>query len=569
MIQPDLFMSPQTPTPAEPAVHDEGASFSLDFLHPYSRYGAAVALHLENRRRAAADEPPLHPHDVRDAAHALTLVRAALTPTPGRFSMRTPDLPGDAGTTRLRFRYLDAETAAPGTGEGKEKQNAANGCYIAPHVLTDDKSARNAISELRSTLAALDRPTAGTQRADLKRSISPVSAKGNWGGANLTDPKASLLVAACAALSTVTEHKPAAWDGLNIALIPDLPLLNGDATPLLDFVSAFADLSAAYVSGAMEWTLSTQGDPAKRGYHRPKLHNGNYPEAASGLGALSVVAALGRVAREERLLANGNTDRAARARRVLAALAERPLYLVSAKTTQQQRFGHHLVALAEDHDLGRVLSDLRRMLPTGATGFKDPKVPLFRTMADRWIRAFTRPALRDFLAVRAEYPASLTSILLTYFQHPSMALSPEHVAAAREYGAHINYAAYRAAKDAEDDDRRAKRSGLSRAEYKQRFLVTLESFVRSAKSGPALLSSVSREIGRFSGRDLPVSAAPFMEGVAQGQIALHDAQDLMMAFMRLSTFVPKAGQDEASAEDLDSTADDEMPDEGSDSETDA
>ena len=36
-------------------------------------------------------------------------------------------------------------------------------------------------------------------------------------------------------------------------------------------------------------------------------------------------------------------------------------------------------------------------------------------MADRFLRLFTRPALRDFLAIRAAYPAELAPVFDTYF----------------------------------------------------------------------------------------------------------------------------------------------------------
>lgn len=522
---------------------------AFDFAHPLPRYGAAVALYLAKKR----------PQDVTTVAEALPLVREALSRALASFSLRTLDHPTDASLGMLRFRYVSVSDLAPGPAA---KQNAANGCYMAPYVLSSDVGAAGTVAEVRALLNALGQDKAAAASAQFKRSISPVTAKGNWGRSSLADPKASLLMVACTALGTLTALKPAAWRGKdgNVGLVPDLPLVQGDASPLMVFLKAFDDLNESYSEGLLDAAFDTKEKPETRKYKRPKIFRGNYPEAATGLGAVTLVAALGRIVREERTHASGDAARAERARRVLESLAEQPVYLVSNAGTQQERFGHHLALLAEEHDFSEVLKRMQG-LPTGASGFNDPKVSLYRTMFDRWLRFFTVPAFRDFLAIRADYPTELAPILTAFFTSPAMELSDEIVASARAYGAFINRAAYYAAKDSVDEDKRSERTGLTPAEYKQRFLVTFESFVRSAKTGPALLASVGREVGRFSKRDLPTEAAPFMEAVARGDVPASVAQDLIMAFMRLSTF--QKGENAPSAEtedDLDSTGGDETPD---------
>lgn len=524
----------------------------LDFAHPLPRYGAAAALHLAKKR----------PQDVTAVEEAIRLVREALSRALASFSLRTLDQPTDASLDNLRFQYIPVSELAPGPAA---KQNAANGCYMAPHILSSDVGAAGTVAEVRALLNVLGGDKALTASAQFKRSISPVTAKGNWGRSSLADPKASLLTVACTALGTITAIKPAAWRGKdgNIGLIPDLPLVQGDTSPLMSFIKAFDDLNRSYSEGLLDAALDTKGNANARKYKRPKIFRGNYPEAATGLGSVTLIAALGRVAREERIHAAGDSARAERAHSVLEALAEQPLYLVSNAGTQQERFGHHLARLAEEHNLSEILKRMQG-LPTGASGFNDPKVSLYRTMFDRWLRFFTRPAFRDFLAIRADYPAELTPVLTAFFTSPAMELSEEIVASARAYGAFINRAAYYASKDSVDDDQRAQRTGLTLAEYKQRFLVTIESFIRndrSSSSGPSLLASVGREVGRFSKRDLPAEAAPFMEAVARGEVPASVAQDLMMAFMRVSTFQKSAETSPVEDEDdLEATGDDETPD---------
>lgn len=240
--------------------------------------------------------------------------------------------------------------------------------------------------------------------------------------------------------------------------------------------------------------------------------------------------------------------------------------------SRQERFGHHLVSLALDGDLRATSAALRRVLPFGAEWPKpgqkeDPKISLFRLMADRFLRLFTRPALRDFLATRASYPAELGFVFDAYFTSYAMhPLPPDLVASARAYGAALNYAAYRAAKaDAETEAKRRGSDARKAAELKQRALVEFESAVQSAKSGPELLAKVGSRAGRLAGFDIPAEAASFMEAVASGTVDLQQARDLVTAFMRLSTYSRRSGSDHGpettSADEplADMTAEDDAP----------
>lgn len=502
-------------------------------LHPYPRYGAAVALNKAHRTPAEIDTPE----------KLAPLVAEAIEQALAQFTLYTPDDPKAEGTTTLTFDWV--KDPEPGSKSG---QVAARGYYLAPHVITSDGSAAGLLSEARALAAelrsgnALDRPT------PLKRSFAPLVSKVNAGTASLSDPKTSCLNAALTALTTVTPDKAAAWSLGTAALIPDLPLVdanNPSHFPLLDYVQFFSYIRAQYYdsAAAMRATVSKEG-----GYRRPRLHEGNFPEAPanSAISALGVVASVGWWARHGETHAIGDPE--GWARRVLDLLAERPLLIVSYDGSRQERFGHHLVGLALEGDLRAVIAALRRVMPTAADGWNDPKVELFRMMTDRFLRLFTQPALRDFLAIRAPYPAELGPVFETYFTTYAMPpLTPELVASARAYGAALNRAAWAAASsEAQSDEKRRGASSRSPEEYKQRVLVEFESAVQSAKNGPELLAKVGSRAGRLAGYEMPPEAADFMEAVASGLIPIAQARDLVTAFMRLGTWTPKADRSTAS-----------------------
>lgn len=498
-------------------------------LHPYPRYGAAVALNKAGSDPALIDTPEKLAPLVAEA------IEQALT----QFSVHTLDDPKAEGTSTLTFDWV--KDPEPGSKTG---QVASKGYYLAPHVITSDGSAAGLLKEARALAAemragdALNKPTA------LKRSFAPLVAKVNSGTASVSDPRTTRLNAALTALATVTPDKAAAWSMGTAALIPDLPLVDANDPhrfPLLDYVDFFSRMRSRYYDTA----AAMQTPPSKEGgYKRPRLHEGNFPEAPSNsaISSLSVVASVGWWARHGQTHAVDDPE--GWARRVLDLLAESPILVVSYDGSQQEGFGHHLVGLALDGDLRAVTASLRRVMPTAADSWNDPKVELFRMMADRFLRLFTRPALRDFLATRATYPAELGPVFESYFTTYAMKpLSLNLVASARAYGAALNRAAWAAAtSDARSDEKRRGTSSRSDDEYKQRALVEFESAVQSAKSGPELLAKVGSRAGRLAGYEMPPEAAGFMEAVAAETIPLDQARDLVTAFMRLGTWAPKGVQ---------------------------
>lgn len=543
---------------------------TLDFDHFYPRYGAAAAL-VALRRRI---------DDVDTTEAAARLAADALDRLLGRFFFEPFGDPTLAGTAAVDYRYLSDHRLDPGKASG---QIASRGFYLAPHAVTaNGNAARSTIKSSRVLRHLMRGKVNFNKRIPLGRGAGPLTGQINARNPNtgslsksVTEPFVSPLEAAFTAIATLTDLKPADWRSSsggslsNHALIPDLPLVDGDATPLLDFVEAFRLLRDTHQSrGGHTATLKATDAPENRTFPRPPVYRGNYPGAPHDpvLGPLSLLAAIGRLARDEETIA-GHTA-GAHVRDLLDALADAPLYLVSYDGDRRvDAFGHHLVGFAQAGDLGRAVDALGRTVPFGvdpAKRFSDPTAKLFRRAAARFVQTFEPGAFRDFLAFRADYDAALDPILTAYMETQT---PPDIVTAARVYGQSLNYAAYRAAQAGVEADLKANRPGRTLTEYKARVLVELESNARGAKSGHALLAQLGTVAGRLTRGEIRTEAGPFMEAVARGEadggIGLDEAKNLVIAFMRLRSAPAEslAAPDDAHATPSpdDSTAGDPVP----------
>lgn len=170
----------------------------------------------------------------------------------------------------------------------------------------------------------------------------------------------------------------------------------------------------------------------------------------------------------------------------------------------------------------------------------DPKFKLYKFFFDRFLQQFSQPAFRDFLATRAEYPNNLSPLIEQYMASEHQNLSPELIKSARAYGQSLNRAAYNAAKKEETEDVKNGRTARPLQEYKNRILVQFESTILSAKSPVALLSQMNIISGRLTGFEIGSEAGLFMETVASWSPTKDNtslAQELVTAFMRLSSYV--------------------------------
>ncbi|AUD02100.1 hypothetical protein [Spirosoma pollinicola] len=522
--------------------------------HPYPRYGLATAMVMLDNQLA----------DFTDPIMLLKLGAKALRKGINAYSLRT--LGDPKSDTKLSFTYLSGEDVNPGSANN---QSSKFGYFLAPHILTSNNAAE-AIKEIRQLLQLLDGTDVNPAKSyELKRSFAPMIAKLNNGNASMANPRVGLLEATFTAIATLTDLKPSVYaphkkdEFCNFGIIPDLPLWDEQKPshlPLIEFVEVFKDLTDTYAREPGEDKYIATVKPDKKAYARPSVFSGNYPGAAKGgtLGAISLVAAIGRWARQENTLLLGKPNNEL-ARIVLIQLATRPLYIVSYEGIRQESFGHHLVDLALNSDLSDINQAFNKVRLLGIDErekFKSTNWQNFRMMSDRFLRLYTPASFQDFLAFRAEYPASLKPLIEHYMTQQSDKLSPEIIKSARAYGESLNNAAFSAAtEEMEDDARRQNKPKptseikktldyrTKRNQYKDRILTQFESTVGSAKSSAALLSQLGTIAGRLTHREIKPEAGEFMEAVLTGDISIDDAKNLITAFMRLSTF--KAATSEA------------------------
>ena len=240
--------------------------------HPLPRYGLAVAI---QSWRARTDNRKGLP-DFDDAALAEIATETLTDVQFGYLLHAQPE--GEKADVVVYRRFNDIARLDPGS---KSKQNAANGYFLAPHILTS-KNSGMMVKEFK----ALQKALRGNldKSFQLKRSFSPQTSKINAGTKSMSDPKDALLVAAFTAIGAATQHKAAALDFdsfTNIALVPDIPFFHGkeDHYPLLDYLYMLDliqdNLGDAYVGPY---------DPIKKKYgRRPPIYNGNFKHALNNV----------------------------------------------------------------------------------------------------------------------------------------------------------------------------------------------------------------------------------------------------------------------------------------------
>ena len=509
--------------------------------HPYPRYGVAAAMVAQHEQLL----------DFTNPEALIKLATKTLKAGLHAYSLYTLGDPKTEST--LIFNYLDSAAVNPGSANN---QSSKTGYFLAPHVLTSNNAA-DAVKEIRQLIQLLETKDVNPAKSyELKRSFAPMIAKLNNGNASMANPRVGLLEAAFTAVATLTDLKPSVYaphkkdEFCNFGIIPDLPLWEEGAPklrPLVEFVAVFRDLSQNYDDKKKEGgKYVATVNPDKKAYARPGIFFGNYPGAAKSgtLGAVSLVAAIGRWARQENTFLLGDpTD--VLAKKVLHYLANRPLYIVSYETIRQESFGFHLVSLALDNDLSdinKALNAVRLLGVEAKDKYKSTNWQTFRLMSDRFLRLYTSASFQDFMAFRAEYPHALKPLLEHYMTQQTTNLSRTIIQSARAYGESLNFAAYKAAREEMDEDKAKDRKGRTLSEYKDRILTQFESTIGSAKSSPALLSQLGTIAGRLTHREISPEAGDFMEAVLTGDVPMDDAKNLITAFMRLSTFKSKTAE---------------------------
>lgn len=522
---------------AEATLFDEietpSAPLDLPLAHPYARYGLAVAM---VQSRLKFDE--LNKANLRDAlAYSIEIGLE-------HFRMRTGDNP--ANTRLLRFSEIKMDELQAEATLVQSSGLAAKGIYIFPTVVTTDGNAKDTWKNAIDVVKKLRDGNSFDDREKFSRSFAPTTAKINNGTASQTEPKGSLLEVACALITTLTPLKPAAWPGPstpNTVIIPDLPL-----EELRDFVSLFQQMSGTKLDGDLMHAQLKEVKPfdeskpkrvskkpakaaiIKSEFRRPRLHSGNYPFAprdAGTFGAVGLLGAIGRWAHEAK--------ESAWATRVLEAIAGQPLYIVSYDKISQVRFGHHIVGLALNGELSKMVDALWREtklyadLDSAMIRRDTPAYQLFYLQTSRFLQTFSKPAFADFLAARAEYPSELRPLFEEYFMSQNIPI--ELVVSARMLGQHLNYTAYRAANEDVAENAKNRRDTVRKA--KAKIIVEFESAIMSAKLPEDMTYRLSERSGRLTYGELPPEATAFMDATNCGQIDLPRAKHLLIAYLRL------------------------------------
>ena len=415
----------------------------------------------------------------------------------------------------------------------KEKNDAKKYIFLAPNTIASEMKASNLYNAVYKTCSE--------ENVDLlkayKISQSEVPTSGEFnnfsdsGNIGRGKPSATVFDQCLALITSTTALKPClqyksgagkiSMD--NTCLLPDL-----DITDLQKFIKLFKririqKLDSSLMVGKVK---CEKGKTLRYIPKRPNIFNGNFPNAphSSALGSIALLGAIGEMTKEK--------DVSELANKVLESLKDCNFYAIKYGDASVFSFSHSIIRLAERGKLRRIVDSLyyvelyKEGRRSTSNAFEYQKFDLF---ASRFLQIFNRPAFKDFLAFRAEYPHDIELLLNTYFCDMEK-IDKEIVTSAKKLGNWLNSVAYSSAK---------KEVGTSNwdnlIKAKAKVLVELESSVFSAKSGDALIAYTITRAGRLSGFDAPTEASLFMEKAASGELPLEQAKNLLIAFSRLKS----------------------------------
>ena len=416
----------------------------------------------------------------------------------------------------------------------KEKNDAKKYIFLAPNTIASEMKASNLYNAVYKTCSE--------ENVDLlkayKISQSEVPTSGEFnnfsdsGNIGRGKPSATVFDQCLALITSTTALKPClqyksgagkiSMD--NTCLLPDL-----DITDLQKFIKLFKririqKLDSSLMVGKVK---CEKGKTLRYIPKRPNIFNGNFPNAphSSALGSIALLGAIGEMTKEK--------DVSELANKVLESLKDCNFYAIKYGDASVFSFSHSIIRLAERGKLRRIVDSLyyvelyKEGRRSTSNAFEYQKFDLF---ASRFLQIFNRPAFKDFLAFRAEYPYEIELLLNTYFSDMEK-IDKEIVTSAKELGKWLNNVAYRSAQ--QEVATSPGWDDLIKA--KAKVLVELESSIFSAKSGDALVAHTITRAGRLSGLDAPAAASLFMEKAASGELPLEQAKNLLIAFSRLKS----------------------------------
>lgn len=415
----------------------------------------------------------------------------------------------------------------------KEKNDTKKYIFLAPNTIASEMKASNLYNAVYKTCS--EENVNLLKAYKISQSEVPTSGEFNnfsdSGNIGRGKPSATVFDQCLALITSTTALKPClqyksgagkiSMD--NTCLLPDL-----DITDLQKFIKLFKririqKLDSSLMVGKVK---CEKGKTLRYIPKRPNIFNGNFPNAphSSALGSIALLGAIGEMTKEK--------DVSELANKVLESLKDCNFYAIKYGDASVFSFSHSIIRLAERGKLRRIVDSLyyvelyKEGRRSTSNAFEYQKFDLF---ASRFLQIFNRPAFKDFLAFRAEYPHDIELLLNTYFSDMEK-IDKEIVTSAKKLGNWLNSVAYSSAK---------KEVGTSNwdnlIKAKAKVLVELESSVFSAKSGDALIAYTITRAGRLSGFDAPTEASLFMEKAASGELPLEQAKNLLIAFSRLKS----------------------------------
>lgn len=407
------------------------------------------------------------------------------------------------------------------------------GIFLSPHVISTDGSAKTTWKYINEMLECLS--TKKNKTFDALNATTPMAGDyikfSEGGSTSKTSAKLDLKEASFSIISTIARVKPSIYvrkDSLNFCIIPDLP----KASELIDFIILFKKMMIQKVDQLMIGKVfsndSGKGENKKvtSKPDRPLCFYGNFPNPprSSALGSMALLGAIGEFSKEAEV--------STLAQKVLNSLKDATMYMIKYGGASTFTYNHHIIDLAKECKLKEIVDSIyfTQLYNEGRRTSQSTEYQKFDLFSSRFLQLFNRPAFKDFLSFRAEYPFSLDILFNTYFKKIEM-IDPEIVSSARALGRWLNQVAYFAAKAEVKEGTGNYWEELRKV--KAKVLVELESSTFSAKSGDALIAQAVTRAGRLSGMSAPIESALFMEKTASGELQLDNAKNLLIAFSRL------------------------------------
>lgn len=429
------------------------------------------------------------------------------------------------------------------TPSDQQKGDPPNGVFLSPSILSSDQKAGNVYKAAQILLKEL--PNSINKKTDATMSIASIAGEYLTFGTNETGrgkPKIGYIEAALCTITTMTPEKPCLaykkrasgkTERINTAIIPDL-----DEENLKNFILVFNRMKSSNTSSLLKGSVykekNKKGEITKEKPSRPKIYNGNFPNApsSSALGAIGLLGAIGEFSKEAEMKKETEA--------VLESLKDATMYMISYGDAKAFTYNHFIIDLAKENKLKRIVDSIYYIeLYQGKRREKPDEYDKLDLFSGRFLQLFNLPAFKDFMSFRGEYAEPLITLFFTYFNKIEM-IPIEIVQSARALGKWLNLIAYLVAK--EEVKQGSPNYWDEIRKVKAKVLIELESSAFSSKTGDALIAQTVTRAGRLSGMDAPESAALFMEKATENNpqiLSLDQAKNLLIAFSRLQNKIQK------------------------------